>query len=196
MNRSPHYLLFSESSETAEPGRWRFVLQSADGPTRLVADDIDPVARGDRLELLTVVRGLEALEQPSRVTLLTPNSYVCEGIRWGVRQWRENGWRWEYFGHMVPVKNLDLWQRLDRAMQYHHVDCRNWRIDPAHLAMGRTEGPAPPETQPAAGLGGPARRGVAVAWRAGRRLLSGLQAACRWRRQPRAESLAAASGSQ
>lgn len=97
-----------------------------------MADDIDPVARGDRLELLTVVRGLEALEQPSRVTLWTPSTYVREGIRHGLREWRENGWLWEYFGRMVPVKNDDLWKRLDRAMEFHQVDCRTWRIDPSH----------------------------------------------------------------
>lgn len=97
-----------------------------------MADDVDPEAQGDRLELLTVVRGLEALEQPSRVTLWTPSTYVREGIRHGLREWRDNGWLWEYFGRMVPVKNDDLWRRLDRAMEFHQVDCRTWRIDRAH----------------------------------------------------------------
>ena len=139
LNR-PHYLLISESSQLNGPGRWRFVLRSADGGERIVADDVDPEARGDRLELLTVVRGLEALEQPSRVTLWTPNAYVREGIRHGLREWRENGWLWEYFGRMVPVKNDDLWRRLDRAMQFHEVDCRTWRVDPAHIP-GAAESP-------------------------------------------------------
>ena len=103
-----------------------------------MADDVDPEAQGDRLELLTVVRGLEALEQPSRVTLWTPNTYVREGIRHGVREWRENGWMWEYFGKMVPVKNDDLWKRLDRAMEFHDVDCRTWRIDSAHDSRAET----------------------------------------------------------
>jgi ribonuclease HI len=130
--KRPHYLLISESSQLNSPGRWRFVLRPADGGERIVADDVDPEARGDRLELLTVVRGLEALEQPSRVTLWTPNTYVREGIRNGLREWRENGWLWEYFGSMVPVKNDDLWRRLDRAMMFHEVDCRTWRVDAAH----------------------------------------------------------------
>ena len=130
----PHYLLISESSQLLGPGRWRFVLRLADGGERIVADDVDPEARGDRLELLTVVRGLEALEQPSRVTLWTPSTYVREGIRHGLREWRENGWLWEYFGRMVPVKNDDLWKRLDRAMEFHLVDCRTWRIDQSHTS--------------------------------------------------------------
>lgn len=131
-SKRPHFLLVSESSQLGEPGRWRFVLRCAEGGEPMVADDFDPEARGDRLELLTVVRGLEALEQPSRVTLWTPNTYVREGIRHGLRQWRQNGWLWEYFGRMVPVKDEDLWKRLNRAMEFHEVDCRTWRVDRAH----------------------------------------------------------------
>ncbi len=131
-HKQPHYLLISESRQLSGAGRWRFVLRPADGGERIVADDVDPEARGDRLELLTVVRGLEALEQPSRVTLWTPSTYVREGIRHGLREWRENGWLWEYFGRMVPVKNDDLWKRLDRVMEFHQVDCRTWRVDSSH----------------------------------------------------------------
>ena len=132
MNVSPHYLLFSESSETVEPGRWRFVLRALDGSRRLVVDEVEPETRGERLELLTVVRGLESLGEPSNVTLVTRSTYVREGIRYGVSEWRKNGWRWESFGRMVPVKHSDLWQRIDRAMQFHRVDCRVWRFDWAH----------------------------------------------------------------
>ena len=139
MNVSPHYLLFSESSETIEPGRWRFVLSAVNGSHRLVVDEVEPEIRGERLELLTVVRGLESLDEPSSVTLVTRNTCIREGIRYGVPEWRKNGWRWESFGRMVPVKNADLWQRIDRAMQFHRVECRVWRYDRDHggtLAMG------------------------------------------------------------
>src|SRR5438128_1914668 len=115
---APHFLLFSESrlkrkdveQETeveSEPvvGHWRFVLESLDGVEKLEADDEEPLAQGDRLELLAVVRGLEALDQPSRVTLVTPSRYVSRGLRFGLEQWRESGWLWERFGRMTPVKN-------------------------------------------------------------------------------------------
>jgi len=130
----PHYVLLSRRMDDSHPGRWRFVLRTCDGSRRLEANDMEPEARGERLELLTVVRGLEALEQPSRVTLVTTSAYVREGIRHGVMEWRRNGWRWERFGQMVPVKNVDLWQRVDRAMQYHQIDCRMYRLDPPHQA--------------------------------------------------------------
>ena len=97
----------------------------------LEAADDEPESDPARLELLAVVRGLEALDQPSRVTLVTPSRYVTRGLRFGLDEWRENGWQWERFGEMQRVKNCDLWQRIDRAMRYHRIDCRDWRFDMA-----------------------------------------------------------------
>ena len=87
----------------------------------------------DRLELLAVVRGLEALDQPSRVTLVTRSRYVSRGLRFGIREWRENDWKWEHYGDYQPINNSDLWQRVDHAMTYHKVECRTWRFDSSHI---------------------------------------------------------------
>ena len=81
--------------------------------------------------MLSVLRGLEALDQPSRVTLHTSSRYVLRGFRYGLPAWRLNNWRWEKFGVMEPVSNCDLWQRVDRAMQYHQVRCHIWKPVPA-----------------------------------------------------------------
>jgi ribonuclease HI len=135
----PHYLLFSESCRKSSQGQWRFVLQSIDGTQQFEAADAEPEARGERLELLAVVRGLEALAQPSRVTLVTPSRYVNRGLAYGLADWRANDWRWEHFGEMVPVKNRDLWQRVDRALVFHQLDCRTWRFDLPHLAVDETD---------------------------------------------------------
>lgn len=137
---TPHYLLFSESrTRLARPHRrtadsprlaeWRFVLEAVDGSARFEAADEEPDAEPERLDLLAVVRGLEALDQPSRVTVVTPSRYVSRGFRFGLNEWRENDWLWERFGAMAPVKNDDLWRRVDRAMRYHKVECRTWRFD-------------------------------------------------------------------
>ncbi len=83
----------------------------------------------ERLELLAVVRGLEALEQPSKVTLVTTSRVVRRGLRFGLELWRENQWHWERFGRMAPIKNADLWQRVDRALHIHDVSCRTLRFD-------------------------------------------------------------------
>lgn len=140
-HRAPHYLLFSEAAGgTSRRGRaggqWRFVLQSVENDSRFEAHDRETDMSSDRLELLAVVRGLEALDQPSRVTLVTPSQYVSRGLRYGMEDWRENRWRWENHGRMVPVKDNDLWRRVDQAMKYHDVECRTWRFDRAHTDLG------------------------------------------------------------
>jgi ribonuclease HI len=131
---APHFLLFSESSRKQRQGQWRFLLQAADGTQQLEAADAEPEMPGERLELLAVVRGLEALDQPSRVTLVTPSKYVHRGVLYGLEEWRTNGWSWEHFGQMVPVKNRDLWQRLDNAMTVHELRFEPWRVDPGSAA--------------------------------------------------------------
>lgn len=123
---APHFLLYSQARSDAQQsgiGQWRFVLESADGGKRLEAADEEP-ATGGRLELLAIVRGLEALDQPSRVTLVTGSRYVSRGIRFGLSQWREDGWQWERYGEMSPIKDGDLWRRVDQALQFHVVDCQ------------------------------------------------------------------------
>jgi ribonuclease HI len=124
----PHFLLFSAAFGAAETAPlWRFVLQPVGSDSSLAAADAEENAPPSRLELLAVVRGLEALEQPSRVTLLTGSRYVIRGIRRGLSQWRERRWRWERFGRLVPIRDDDLWRRVDRAMQFHQVECCEWR---------------------------------------------------------------------
>jgi ribonuclease HI len=150
---TPHYVLFSAATTEdgdASPtvrrrggGRWRFVLESLDSSTRLEAAEREYGIAGRRLELLAVVRGLEALDQPSRVTLVTPSEYVRHGLRFGVQQWRENGWRWEFFGRMVPIRDADLWRRLDQAMRIHDVRCRTLRCHaPEQTRPARSDHPA------------------------------------------------------
>lgn len=129
---TPHYVLFAEAQRCAAEGQWRFVLQSVDGSEKFEAADVERETSAERLELLTVVRGLEAIDRPARVTLVTHSRYVNRGLEYGLREWRSNGWTWEKFGHMVPVKNRDLWRRVDQALRYHDVECRRWRFDGPH----------------------------------------------------------------
>lgn len=142
---APHFLLHTEAKLAAvcaasaagdsladgaasSGGGWRFMLKLPSGETSLEAADEEADASGERLELLALVRGLEALEQPSRVTLVTASDHVQRGLRFGLAQWRENGWHWERFGRMSPVKNCDLWQRIDRLTDIHQLDCRAGRM--------------------------------------------------------------------
>lgn len=136
---APHFLLFSEAKKKDRQGLWRFVLQAADGSATFEASDIEPQIGGERLELLAVIRGLEYLDQPSRVTLFTHSKYVSRGMTYGLDEWRRAGWTWECFGEMVPVKNRDLWQRLDRALGFHTLEFRIKRFDQPHR-VGEPQG--------------------------------------------------------
>lgn len=128
----PRYLLFADACESASQGTgWRFVLSSLDTQHSVTAEDYEPEAPGtrtERLALMAALRGLEALDQPSLVTLVCPSRYVLRGVDRGVRQWRDGGWKWECFGRRVPIRDCDLWRRVDQTLKFHQVDCRSWRF--------------------------------------------------------------------
>lgn len=136
----PHFLLFCDTHAHAPKranwvsssvqyrasvsGRWHFVLEQLDGTQRMEVADSERAVNRERLDLLSVVRGLEALSQPSRVTLVTTSRYVARGLRYGLQTWRDAEYKWERFGERIPIRNADLWQRIDGALQFHGVTCR------------------------------------------------------------------------
>lgn len=116
------YLLVCEArSTTLTDGYWRFTLETADGELMLDADDHEA---GDlnRLTLLAAVRGLEAIEGASSVTLLSNNRYLIRSLADSLPRWRHNGFVWEHFGRRVDVQHADLWRRIDRAVSIHRVE--------------------------------------------------------------------------
>ena len=127
----PHFLLFcdgnaSTASESANAnrGRWKFVLENVETGERSEATDIEPSFATDRCALVSVLRGLESLEQPSRVTLVTTSRYVTRGLQYGLTEWRDNDFSWEHFGAVQPIRNADIWRRIDRTLAFHQVQCR------------------------------------------------------------------------
>lgn len=72
----------------------------------------------NRMELLAAIHALEALNRPSRLTLATDSTYVKNGITSWMRAWKAKGWQ---TSAKKPVKNVDLWQRLDTAQSAHDV---------------------------------------------------------------------------
>jgi ribonuclease HI len=148
-----HYLLFSEAAlETSQGGAWRFVLEPVGEGETFSASDVEDVECAERLELLAVVRGLEALDSPAKVTLVTKSRYVSRGLKRGLSDWRSNDWHWERFGRVVPVRDHDLWRRVDRALHFHQVDCRLWQFASEPTAPAFAEAPvllsAPTPTSP------------------------------------------------
>ena len=73
------------------------------------------------MELTAVVRGLEAVEQPSVVTVVSDSEYVVENATGRLAQWKENGWSGGAVGRRKRLKNAGLWRRLDAELQRHDV---------------------------------------------------------------------------
>ena len=118
---TPKYRMTCGVSGQRRP-KWFFVIEDLCHDYRLEASDFELGIELGRLELLALVRGLEALERPCFIQLETASRYVRRGLTYGLEEWRESGWRWESFGLMVPIKNVDLWLRVDRALSFHRLE--------------------------------------------------------------------------
>ncbi|RVT50404.1 ribonuclease HI [Rubrivivax albus] len=101
------------------PGGWGAWLKS--GPHERELWGGEPLTTNNRMELIAVIEALSALKQPSRVTLHTDSAYVKNGITTWIHGWKAKGW---LTADRKPVKNQDLWQRLDALRLQHKVDWR------------------------------------------------------------------------
>jgi len=99
------------------PGGWAAVLKY--GNTRRELSGGEPNTTNNRMELLAVIYGLEALKEPCRVTLRTDSQYIARAIneKW-ITAWRGMGWKRKD----GELKNADLWQRLDKLLIVHSVE--------------------------------------------------------------------------
>jgi len=81
----------------------------------------EPETTNNRMELTAVIEGLTALKKPTRVELFTDSVYVGKGMSEWMPKWKANGWQRKEGKRLVPVKNEDLWRRLDELLQSHTV---------------------------------------------------------------------------
>lgn len=150
----PHFLLFCEGDTESGHGfdseincRWRFILENVESGYKVEACDYEEVLHPDRIALISVIRGLEALDQPSKVTMITNNRYVARGLQYGLSEWRESDFCWEHFGSIQPIRNADLWRRVDIALRYHEVTCRWMSYDPQQERYEGDRREVPVDTQ-------------------------------------------------
>jgi ribonuclease HI len=101
------------------PGGWGVIL-SFNGVEKELKGGENPTTN-NRMELLAAINALEALKRPCRVLLHTDSQYVRQGITGWIHGWKRNGWR---TADKKPVKNEDLWRRLDDAIARHEIDWR------------------------------------------------------------------------
>lgn len=98
------------------PGGWGAVLE-CDGTEREIFGG-ERATTNNRMELTAVIEALAALKRPCRIVLHTDSQYVQKGITEWLRGWKARGWR---TAAKEPVKNVDLWKKLDEAVQDHQI---------------------------------------------------------------------------
>ncbi len=98
------------------PGGWGVLMQCGDKQKELWGGEA--ATTNNRMELTAVIRALEALKRPTAVQVHTDSQYVQQGISAWIHNWKRNGWR---TADKKPVKNAELWQRLDALAQAHEI---------------------------------------------------------------------------
>ena len=87
----------------------------------------------NRMELMAAIMALETLERPSHITIVTDSAYVKNGVTGWIHGWKRNGWK---TAAKKPVKNVELWQRLDEAQKRHNVE---WKWIKGHAGHDENE---------------------------------------------------------
>jgi len=98
------------------PGGWGAVLRYGEAEKELSGGE--KATTNNRMEMMAAIAALEALKRPSTVDLHTDSTYLRDGITKWIHGWKRNGWK---TAAKKPVKNVDLWQRLEQAMSQHDV---------------------------------------------------------------------------
>ncbi|MFA3920250.1 ribonuclease HI [Ruegeria hyattellae] len=103
------------------PGGWGVLMQAMRGDVVVKERELkggEALTTNNRMELLAAIAALEALERASKITIVTDSAYVKNGVTGWIHGWKRNGWK---TASKKPVKNVELWQRLDEAQRHHDV---------------------------------------------------------------------------
>lgn len=99
------------------PGGWGALLKYGDTKKELSGGELETT--NNRMEMMAAIRALESLNRPIQVELYTDSVYVKDGITKWINGWKARNWK---TANKKPVKNIDLWRRLERAMEPHLID--------------------------------------------------------------------------
>jgi len=118
MTQLKHVTIYTDGSCLGNPGPGGYgaVIEYQDRQKELAQGY--QLTTNNRMEMLAAVAALDALKQPCSVDLTTDSQYLRQGIQQWIHNWKKNGWR---TAAKKPVKNVDLWQQLDRQCQRHEV---------------------------------------------------------------------------
>ena len=118
------------------PGGWGVLLQAREGAEVVKERELkggEAETTNNRMELLAAIHALEALGRPSAITVVTDSAYVKNGVTGWIHGWKRNGWK---TAAKKPVKNAELWQRLDAAQARHDV---TWKWVKGHAGHPENE---------------------------------------------------------
>ncbi|MEL6171531.1 MAG: ribonuclease HI [Pseudomonadota bacterium] len=118
------------------PGGWGVLLQAKDGDNLVRERELqggEAETTNNRMELLAAIQALETLSKPARITIITDSAYVKNGVTGWIHSWKKNGWK---TSNKKPVKNVELWQRLEAAAERHDVD---WQWIKGHAGHEENE---------------------------------------------------------
>ena len=118
---TPSVVIYTDGacSGNPGPGGWGAILIWGEKVKELCGGE--PATTNNRMELMAAIQALEALTKPCKVQLFTDSRYVMDGICEWIAGWKARGWK---TAAKQPVKNEDLWRRLDTARLRHDVDWR------------------------------------------------------------------------
>ena len=125
--------LYTDGACKGNPGAggWGALLRYGDAEKELFGGE--RATTNNRMELMAVIRGLDALTRSSEVCVTTDSQYVKNGITQWIHNWKRNGWK---TAAKKPVKNVDLWQQLDQAVARHRV---HWEWVKGHAGHPENE---------------------------------------------------------
>lgn len=118
------------------PGGWGVLMRAIEAGQVVKERELSGGAAdttNNRMELLAAISALEALSRASELTITTDSAYVKNGVESWIHGWKRNGWR---TADKKPVKNVDLWQRLDAAQARHSVV---WKWIKGHAGHAENE---------------------------------------------------------
>ncbi len=116
------------------PGGWGVLLRCKGKEKTLHGGELNTT--NNRMELMAAIRGLESLRSSCKVRLTTDSQYVKNGITQWLSNWKKRGWK---TASKKPVKNKDLWERLDAAVARHEVDWHWVRGHTGHVDNERAD---------------------------------------------------------
>lgn len=130
----PEVILYTDGgcSGNPGPGGWAYVMRHV--PTGREKEDsgAELMTTNNRMELQAVIEGLQALKRRVRVQVVTDSSYVKNGIEGWLEGWKARGWMRKTSSGMQPVKNVDLWQKLDELVQQYDATFKHVKGHSGH----------------------------------------------------------------